>query len=89
MIEGVGEIHVFGFRDRNVRVWYDAPRLEAHGLTVLDVNRAIAREHQEVPAGRIEGAEREMNVRAQGEAIDIWRPSGTSSSPTRPARPSA
>ena len=71
MIEGVGEIHVFGFRDRNVRVWYDAPRLEAHGLTVLDVNRAIAREHQEVPAGRIEGAEREMNVRAQGEAIDI------------------
>ncbi len=71
MIEGVGEIHVFGFRDRNVRVWYDAPRLEAQGLTVLDVNRAIAREHQEVPAGRIEGAEREMNVRAQGEAIDI------------------
>jgi HAE1 family hydrophobic/amphiphilic exporter-1 len=60
-----------GFRDRNVRVWYDAPRLEAYGLTVIDVNRAIAREHQEVPAGRIEGAEREMNVRAQGEAIDI------------------
>jgi multidrug efflux pump len=71
MIEGVGEIHVWGFRDRNVRVWYDAPRLEARGLTVLDVNRAIAREHQEVPAGRIEGSEREMNVRAQGEALDI------------------
>ncbi|MGE5235133.1 MAG: efflux RND transporter permease subunit [Acidobacteriota bacterium] len=71
MIDGVGEIHVFGFRDRNVRVWYDAGRLEAHGLTVLDVNRAIEREHQEVPAGRIESSEREMNVRAQGEAIDI------------------
>ncbi len=71
MIDGVGEIHVGGFRDRNVRVWYDAPRLEAHGLTVLDVNNAIAREHQEMPAGRIEGASREMNVRAQGEAIDL------------------
>jgi HAE1 family hydrophobic/amphiphilic exporter-1 len=71
MIEGIGEIHVMGFRDRNVRVWYDAPRLEAHGLTVLDVNRAIAREHQETPAGRIEGSEREMNVRSLGEAIDI------------------
>ena len=35
------------------------------------MNRAIAREHLEVPAGRIEGAEREMNVRAEGEAIDI------------------
>jgi len=71
MIEGVGAIDVFGFRDRNVRVWYDASRLEALGLTVIDVNNAIAREHQEVPAGRIEGVEREMNVRAQGEAIDI------------------
>jgi multidrug efflux pump len=71
MIEGVGGIDVFGFRDRNVRVWYDATRLEALGLTVLDVNQAIAREHQEVPAGRIEGSEREMNVRAQGEAVDI------------------
>lgn len=70
-IEGVGDIHVMGFRDRAVRVWYDAPRLEAQGLTVIDVNRAIAREHQEVPAGRIEGAEREMNVRAEGEAIDV------------------
>ncbi|HMA28578.1 MAG TPA: efflux RND transporter permease subunit, partial [Thermoanaerobaculia bacterium] len=71
MIPGIGEIHVFGFRDRNVRVWYDASRLEAQGLTVLDVNRAILREHQEVPAGRSEGKEREMNVRAQGEAIDL------------------
>lgn len=70
-IPGVGEIQVFGFRDRNVRVWFDSARLEAYGLTVIDVNRAIAREHLEVPAGRIEGPEREMNVRAQGEAIDV------------------
>ncbi len=70
-ISGVGEIQLSGFRDRNVRVWYDAVRLESQGLTVLDVNRAIQREHLEVPAGRIESAEREMNVRAEGEAIDV------------------
>jgi multidrug efflux pump len=71
MIEGVGDIDLQGFHDRTVRVWYDAPRLEAKGLTVLDVNRAIEREHLEVPAGRIEGASREMNVRAEGEAVDV------------------
>lgn len=71
MIQGLGAIDVFGFRDRNVRVWYDARRMEAFNLSVIDVNRAIQREHLEVPAGRIEGAEREMNVRAEGEAIDI------------------
>ncbi|MFI4942212.1 MAG: efflux RND transporter permease subunit [Burkholderiales bacterium] len=70
-IPGIGEIQLQGFRDRSVRVWYDAVRLEAQGLTVQDVNRAIQREHLEVPAGRIESAQREMNVRAEGEAIDL------------------
>jgi HAE1 family hydrophobic/amphiphilic exporter-1 len=70
-VAGVGDVQLYGYRDRSVRVWYDAVRLEAQGLTVDDINRAIAREHLEVPAGRIEAAEREMNVRAEGEAIDI------------------
>jgi hydrophobe/amphiphile efflux-1 (HAE1) family protein len=70
-IEGVGEVFIGGFRERNVRVWFDAPRLEAQGLTVLDVIGAIQREHLEVPAGRIETAQREMNVRAEGEALDL------------------
>jgi hydrophobe/amphiphile efflux-1 (HAE1) family protein len=70
-IPGVGDVQLQGFRDRSVRVWFDAPRLEAQGLTVQDVNEAIGREHLEVPAGRIESAEREMNVKAEGEAIDL------------------
>jgi hydrophobe/amphiphile efflux-1 (HAE1) family protein len=70
-IEGVGEVFIGGFRERNVRVWFDAPRLESQGLTILDVIRAIQREHLEVPAGRIETAQREMNVRAEGEALDL------------------
>ncbi len=69
-VEGVGEIQAF-FRQRNVRVWLDAPKLEAQGLTVQDVTQAISREHIEMPAGRIEGVSREMNVRTEGEAIDI------------------
>ena len=69
-VEGVGEIQ-FGYRERNVRVWFDATRLEAQGLTVQDVTAAIGREHIEMPAGRIEGVGREMNVRAEGEAIDL------------------
>jgi multidrug efflux pump len=69
-IEGVGEIQSF-FRSRNVRVWLDAPKLEAQGLTVQDVTQAIGREHIEMPAGRIEGVGREMNVRTEGEAIDV------------------
>jgi hydrophobe/amphiphile efflux-1 (HAE1) family protein len=70
-IEGVGEVFIGGYRERSVRVWFDAPRLEAQGLTVLDVMQAIQNEHLEVPAGRIETPQREMNVRAEGEALDV------------------
>jgi hydrophobe/amphiphile efflux-1 (HAE1) family protein len=70
-IEGVGEISLGGYRERNVRVWFDASKMEAQGLTVQDVIRAIQREHLEVPAGRIETPEREMNVKAEGEALDL------------------
>jgi HAE1 family hydrophobic/amphiphilic exporter-1 len=70
-IPGVGEVFIGGYRERNVRVWFDATRMEAQGLTVQDVIAAIQREHLEVPAGRIETPEREMNVRAEGEAIDL------------------
>jgi multidrug efflux pump len=70
-IPGVGEVTLGGYRERTIRVWYDATRMEALGLTVQDVKAAIQREHLEMPAGRIESAEREMNVRAEGEAMDI------------------
>jgi multidrug efflux pump subunit AcrB len=70
-VPGVGEVALQGYRERNVRVWVDAPRLEAQGLTFQDVIRAIQREHLEVPAGRIETPDREMNVRAEGEALDL------------------
>jgi hydrophobe/amphiphile efflux-1 (HAE1) family protein len=70
-LPGVGEVMLGGYLERNVRVWIDARRMEAFGLTAGDVTRAIQAQHIEVPAGRIETRDREMNVRAEGEAIDV------------------
>ncbi len=70
-IPGVGNIFLGGYRERSVRVWLDAARLQAYGLTVSDVLDALRAEHVEIPAGRIESADREMNVRAEGEANTV------------------
>jgi len=70
-IPGVGEISLMGVLDRNVRVWLDATKLDEKGVTVEDVIAALQREHVELPAGRLETAGREVNVRVLGEAIDI------------------
>ncbi len=69
-VPGVGEVMMGGHRERNLRIWLDAERLDAYGVTAADVLAAVRREHVELPAGRIESAERETNVRLRGEAMD-------------------
>jgi multidrug efflux pump len=70
-VPGVGEIMAGGALERNVRIWLDAGKLDENGLTVGDVVTALRRQHVELPAGRLEAAGREVNVRVLGEAIDL------------------
>jgi multidrug efflux pump len=70
-VQGVGEVMLGGYLERNVRIWIDADKLDAHALTVSDVIGALQREHVELPAGRLETGTREVGVRVLGEALDI------------------
>ncbi|MFY0522978.1 efflux RND transporter permease subunit [Archangium gephyra] len=70
-VPGVGEVTLGGSLERNVRIWVDAEKLDARGLTVADLIAALQREHVELPAGRIETEGREVNVRVMGEALDL------------------
>lgn len=70
-VPGVGEIFMGGYLERNVRIWVDASRLDARGLTVTDVIGALRREHVELPAGLIQTEGREVSVRVMGEALDL------------------
>jgi multidrug efflux pump len=68
---GAADVRVFGERRYSMRVWLDTERLSAYRLTTQDVEDAIRRSNLEVPAGRIESAQREFNVTA---ATDLNRP---------------
>ncbi|WP_342128676.1 efflux RND transporter permease subunit [Hydrogenophaga sp. OTU3427] len=68
---GAADVRVYGERRYSMRVWLDPDRLAAYRLTVQDVEDAIRRSNLEVPAGRIESAQREFNVTA---ATDLQRP---------------
>lgn len=67
-IPGCGGVFYGGLRRRSMRVWLDAPKLYAHNLDALDVFQALRQEHQERPAGNLQGIDREQNVRTMGEA---------------------
>ena len=68
---GAADVIVFGERKFSMRIWLDPDRLAAYRLTVQDVEDALRRSNLEVPAGRIESAQREFNVTA---ATDLRRP---------------
>jgi len=66
-LEGVGGVFIGGERRYAMRVWLDPQRMASHDLTTQDIERAVSRENAEIPAGRVEGKEREFSVRTRGD----------------------
>ena len=63
-IPGVAEAQVRGNRYA-MRIWLRPDRLAGYELTPLDIEAALRAQNIEVPAGRIEGVEREFTVLAE------------------------
>ncbi len=53
-VPGVGKVQFFG-ADAAMRVWVDPQKLLGYGLSVADVNAAIAAQNAQVPAGSFGG----------------------------------
>ena len=70
-IPGVGQITMMGYLDRNIRIWVDADKLVATGVTVTDVMRALKKQHVNVPGGALDNGGSEFDVRVLGEAADL------------------
>ncbi len=67
---GVGEVAIVGASDRAVQVNIDAQRLAAHGLSILQVREALARQNAEIPGGRVDEGYRERALRTLGRVAD-------------------
>ncbi|MDB4921479.1 efflux RND transporter permease subunit [Mucilaginibacter sp.] len=66
-IPGVSQINIFGQRQYAMRLWIDPNKLSALGLTATDIGNALNAENVELPAGKIEGNNTEVVVRAVGK----------------------
>jgi multidrug efflux pump len=64
-IPGVARVMVGGDRQYAMRLWLEAGKLAAHGVTVDDVEQALRRRNVEIPGGRIESEQREFTVLAE------------------------
>ncbi len=68
-ITGVGSITLLGGREREIRIWLQAPKLRGFGVTVDDIVAAIHRDHADIPGGRMDyrGGRSEFIIKTQGE----------------------
>jgi multidrug efflux pump len=64
VLPGVARVIVGGERRPAMRVWLDPAAMAARGVTVDDVESALRNQNVELPAGRIEGINREFTVRS-------------------------
>ena len=65
-VDGVGECSMTGGLDRNIRIFADAEKLNAYGVTINQLQRAVQNENVEIPGGRIVRGESELGVRTLG-----------------------
>jgi len=65
-VDGVGTVTMTGGRSRQIRLYADAEKLNAYGITINQFQRAIQNENVEIPGGRIVRGPTEVGVRTMG-----------------------
>lgn len=66
-VSGVAEIQVIGGEKREIRVNVDKEKLKSYGLTLANVNQAIASSNVEFPTGKVKSNKEQMTVRLSGK----------------------
>jgi HAE1 family hydrophobic/amphiphilic exporter-1 len=65
-VSGVGEVRITGGLEREIRIYLQPKELQALGVSIGEVMRALQSQNLEVPAGRIERGNTEQLVRVTG-----------------------
>jgi HAE1 family hydrophobic/amphiphilic exporter-1 len=66
-LPGVAQVSLIGGDEREIRVNLDAQKLQAYGLSVLQVTQAIKTSNLDFPTGKVEEGDRQYIVRLAGK----------------------
>ncbi len=61
--DGVGEVVVFGGRQREIKIYIEPDRLRAFNLSVTEVSNALRAQNLELPGGRLDEGARTVTLR--------------------------
>ena len=70
-INGVGQATILGGQKRQINLWLDPIKLQASGLTAVDVERALVTQNLTAPGGAIETGPQRVSLRIQGRVQTV------------------
>jgi HAE1 family hydrophobic/amphiphilic exporter-1 len=69
--DGVGEVIVFGGRQREIKIFIDPDRLRAYNLSVTEVSNALRAQNLELPGGRLDEGARTVTLRTLSRVTKV------------------
>lgn len=66
-VEGVSAVTILGGQEREIRVEVDNQKLQAYGISILQVSQALGRENLDFPTGKIDEQVNQYIVRLAGK----------------------
>jgi HAE1 family hydrophobic/amphiphilic exporter-1 len=69
--EGVGEVQIFGGRQREIKIFINPDRLRAFNLSVTQVSNALRAQNTEAPGGSVNEGSRTTTLRTLSKITDI------------------
>jgi len=69
--DGVGEVVVFGGREKQVKIFIDPDRLRAHNLSVTQVTSAVTAQNQELPGGTLVEGAKTVGLRTMSKITEV------------------
>ena len=69
--DGVGEVIVFGGRQREIKVYIEPDRLRAYNLSVTEVSNALRAQNLELPGGRLDEGARTVTLRTLSKITKV------------------
>jgi HAE1 family hydrophobic/amphiphilic exporter-1 len=69
--DGVGEVVVFGGRQREIKIYIDPNRLRAYNMSVTEVSNALRAQNLELPGGRFDEGARTVTLRTLSRVTKV------------------
>jgi len=70
-VQGVGEVNILGYQDREIRIFIDPFLLSKYNLSASDLSGIIQIQNIKQGAGKLVNANQEIIIKAQGDASSV------------------